>query len=64
MQLEEAAAQDFTAGATGTLHSSKLVRSGRDTVGDAIRQYIAWPQEHVFIGPTRKRVKYDELTQT
>ena len=29
-----------------------------------IREYIAWPQEYVFIGSTRKRVKYDELSQT
>ena len=33
MQLEGAAAQDYTAGATGTLHSSKSVRLRGDRVG-------------------------------
>ena len=39
--------------------------SGRDRVGGADYKliYVKWPQKSVFIGPDRKRVKYDELSQ-
>ena len=45
--------------------SSKIVKSGRDRIGgnDNGRIYVPWPQEFVYVGPDRKRVAYDELTQ-
>ena len=43
----------------------KTVKSGRDRVGgdDTNRVYVPWPQEFVYVGPNRQRVKYDELSQ-
>ena len=44
---------------------SKTVKSGCERVGGSEHKlvYIRWPQEAVFIGPDRKRVRYDELSQ-
>ena len=41
----------------------RSVKSGRERTGgdDARRIYVKWPQEACFIGPERKRVRYDEL---
>lgn len=45
--------------------SNKTVKSGRDRTGgdDNCRVYVPWPQEHCYVGPDRKRVRYDDLTQ-
>ena len=42
------------------------IKSGRDRVGNPEHSnvYICWPQQCVFIGADRKRVKYEELTQS
>ena len=53
------------------MHSTLLqgnkqsVKSGRERIGgsDHNRVYVKWPQEACFIGPSRIRVRYDELTQ-
>ena len=44
---------------------SKTVKSGRERVGGSEHKLvnIRWPQEAVFIGPDRKRVRYDEFSQ-
>ena len=49
-----------------TAHVRPSVKSGRDRTGssDQSRVYVKWPQQAVFIGPARRRVKYDELTQS
>ena len=47
--------------------SSRLsLKSGRErTAGsDQKRIYVKWPQEACFIGPDRRRVKYNDLTQS
>lgn len=45
---------------------SKNLKSGRERVGGSDHKliYVRWPQEAVFIGPDRLRVKYDELSQS
>ena len=45
---------------------SVSVKSGRDRVGGAEHKliYVRWPQEAIFIGPERRRVRYDDLDQT
>ena len=60
-QLEHMAQTEFSSANS----QGKLIKSGRERTGgnDAVRQYISWPQEHVFVGTMRKRVKYDDLTQ-
>ena len=60
-QLEQLAQTEFAS----VQNPGKLIKSGRDRLGrnDAVRQYISWPQEHVFVGTMRKRVKYDDLSQ-
>ena len=42
------------------------VKSGRDRVGNPEHAniYVCWPQQCVFVGADRKRVKYEELTQS
>ena len=42
------------------------IKSGRDRVGNPEHSnvYICWPQQCVFIGADRKRVKYEDLTQS
>ena len=48
------------------LQGKQSVKSGRVRLGgsDHNRVYVQWPQEACFIGPSRIRVKYDELTQS
>ena len=48
-----------------TVLQGKALKSGRDRVGgsDHSRIFVKWPQEACFIGPSRIRVRYDELTQ-
>lgn len=45
---------------------SKNLKSGRERVGGSDHKliYIRWPQEAVFIGPDRLRVKYDDLSES
>ena len=49
----------------GEHYNIKSIKTGRDRVGGADHKliYVRWPQEAVFIGPDRKRVRYDELSQ-
>ena len=65
-----AAAQQATMQKEAELESgehlrSKIIKTGRDRVGGADHKllYVRWPQEAVFIGPDRERVRYDELSQ-
>ena len=47
----------------GNPQVKSTLKSGRYRSADTqINHYIAWPQEHVYIGPSRKSVSYDELT--
>ena len=50
---------------SGERLSSKILKTGRDRLGGADHKliYVRWPQEAVFIGPDRERVRYDELSQ-
>ena len=43
---------------------SKNVKAGRETTGgdDNGRVYVPWPQEFCYVGPTRVRIKFDDLT--
>ena len=38
--------------------------AGPHSIADHQRIYVRWPQEACFIGPNRRRVKYDQLTQS
>ena len=42
-----------------------MLKTGRDRIGGANHRliYVKWPQDDVCIGPDRKRVRYDELSQ-
>ena len=50
---------------TGEQLSNKILQTGQDCVGGADHKliYVRWSQEVVLIGPDRKRVRYDELSQ-
>ena len=50
---------------SGEQLNSKILKTGRDRVSGADHRliYVRWTQEAVFIGPDRKRVRYDELSQ-
>ena len=43
----------------------KIVKTARDCVDGADHKliYVKWPQYSVFIGPDKKRVRYDGLSQ-
>ena len=45
--------------------SKQSLISGRDRIGgsDHSQIFVKWPQEVCFIGPSRVRVRYNELTQ-
>ena len=50
---------------SGELNMAKRsVKSGRERTGgdDARCVYVKWPQEACYIGPEKKRVRFDELT--
>ena len=53
-------------GMSNALNSNANIKSGRDRVGNPEHSniYVCWPQQCVFIGADRKRVKYEELTQS
>ena len=53
-------------GMPNTQNANANVKSGRDRVGNPEHAniYVCWPQQCVFIGADRKRVKYEELTQS
>ena len=42
------------------------IKSGRERVGNLEHSnvYVCWPQQCVFIGADRRRVRYEELTQS
>ena len=50
----------------GGKSNNTQVKSGRERVAgnDPNRRFVSWPQEHVFVGASRKRVKFDNFTQT
>ena len=60
--LEELALQDFVS--AGNNKQAKQIKLGRERVigKDHSRRFILWPQEHIFVGTARHRVKFDELT--
>ena len=63
-QYEQLERDSTTANCSGDFNLGKRsVKSGRERTGgdDARRIYVKWPQEACFIGPERKRVRYDEL---
>ena len=55
---------DGSSGDLNIINHKRSVKSGRDRTGadDSRRVYVKWPQEACFIGPERRRVKYDDLT--
>lgn len=61
-RLQRVADEDLTIGE----QFFKTVKSGRERIGGSDHKlaYIKWPQEAVFIVPVRKRVRYDELSQS
>ena len=46
-------------------HGSYSIKSGRDRVGhpEHTNVLVAWPHQFVYVGPDRKMVRYEELTQ-
>ena len=60
-ELETATAQAVTS----EQGSYTKIKSGRDRVAGSenTRKYVPWPQEFIFVGPTRARVAYDSLNQ-
>ena len=68
-QLEALAVSRFESSGTENIHVNNLfkqTKSGRERTGNegVKRNYVPWPQEFCYIGLERKRVRYDDLTQS
>ena len=49
-----------------TQSANTNIKSGRERIGNPEHSnvYVCWPQQCVFIGADRRRVKYEDLTQS